>query len=134
MKLAAHLVKLKERREALRLSQGALAKRMGVTQQSVSLIENGRRSPDIPTLERYAESLGCEVVVDVVEAGEGSDLIQSLSGLQVDQLAAVLRFARLLPLLEGRDYRMRLKDLDILEEEYILRVDDNNDTSGAEGA
>ena len=48
---------VKERREARRMSQRALARAAGVTSAYISLIERGLRAPDRPVVERLAEAL-----------------------------------------------------------------------------
>lgn len=49
-------------RTAKKMTQGELAKRAGLTQNSVSLIELGQRSPKTDNLVRLADALGVEVV------------------------------------------------------------------------
>lgn len=135
MELPPYLQQLRELRVKSGLKQAAAATSMGVTQQSISLIESGKRSPDVPTLQRYAGAVGAEVVVAVTAAGsQRGALLEVVSGLEEDHVIAVLRFARLLPVLEGRDYRMRIKDLDILEEEYVVPVENDDGVPLVQGA
>lgn len=47
------------KRRRLRLSQEKLGARIGIRAQHVSAIENGRREPNLRTLVRLAEGLGC---------------------------------------------------------------------------
>lgn len=49
---------LRERREALGISQGALADRLGWTQQKVSFIETGARRMDVLEYINIARALG----------------------------------------------------------------------------
>jgi transcriptional regulator with XRE-family HTH domain len=51
---------LKRRREALGLSQRALAKMLGVKASHVGYLEAGRRRPSLALLRRLAETLGLE--------------------------------------------------------------------------
>lgn len=60
---------LSARREALHLTQEDLAKRSGVTQQAISLIEAGKRSPTENTMDLLAEALGCGTS-DLVDGGK----------------------------------------------------------------
>ncbi len=53
---------IKRLREGLDWSQPQLAVRAGVAVSAVSQIENGRRSPNVGTLEKIADALGVEVV------------------------------------------------------------------------
>ena len=53
---------LKTLREAKGLTQDQLAKRAGVTEAYVSMLENGKRkAPSLPTLQRLAKALGVPV-------------------------------------------------------------------------
>jgi transcriptional regulator with XRE-family HTH domain len=49
---------LARRRAACRLTQGALAERMGTTQSAISKVESGRTLPTLPFLERFARATG----------------------------------------------------------------------------
>jgi transcriptional regulator with XRE-family HTH domain len=51
---------LREQREKQGLSMTALAERAGLTQQAVSYIERGMRTPNLDTLLRIADALGLE--------------------------------------------------------------------------
>jgi transcriptional regulator with XRE-family HTH domain len=53
---------VKKLREDQGLTQAALAKRAGVTEAYVSMIESGvRKNPSLPTLKRLARALGVPV-------------------------------------------------------------------------
>jgi len=52
---------LKTAREKARLSQRELAKQSGVSQQAISVIEKGERSPSETTMKLLADALGCTV-------------------------------------------------------------------------
>jgi transcriptional regulator with XRE-family HTH domain len=54
---------IRSARGAAKLSQSALATRLGVTQASVSLWETGSRVPNVEVLRRIAVSLGCSLNV-----------------------------------------------------------------------
>lgn len=51
--------RIKEIREAKKISQNKLAKLSGVSQSAISSIEGETKSPSIDTLDRIAEALGC---------------------------------------------------------------------------
>ncbi len=51
--------KIRKRREALGLSQGELAKKVGVSQPMINQIEWGRKSPTMKLGTRIADALGC---------------------------------------------------------------------------
>ncbi len=50
------------------LTQAQLAKRMGTTQSAIARLESGRL-PSMSTLKRYADALGCRVLVKLVPVG-----------------------------------------------------------------
>ena len=54
---------LRALREAQRLSQAELARRMGSTQPAIARLEAGRVAPSLDTLDRAAAALGVELVV-----------------------------------------------------------------------
>lgn len=54
---------LAERREQLGLTQASVAKRMGTTQSALARLESGETDPRIGTLERYALTVGAELVL-----------------------------------------------------------------------
>lgn len=54
-------LKVKERREYLRLSQRELAERMNVSAGAISQYETGRYSLDVASLTRIARALNCSV-------------------------------------------------------------------------
>lgn len=61
------LSRLRARREALGLSQRALASRLGTTQSGVSDLENSHRDLQVGTLARWAESVGMRLTVGLTE-------------------------------------------------------------------
>ena len=52
---------IKERREALGLSQGALAKACGVSRQTINAIENNKYDPTLALAFHLAKTLGTTV-------------------------------------------------------------------------
>lgn len=71
--------RIRLKREALKLTQEQLAKASGLTSQYVSIIEQDKRSPSLPSLAKLAEELG--VSTDYLVSGtEGTsvDLIQAI--------------------------------------------------------
>lgn len=59
---ALHIV-LRDARIAAGRSQADVAVLLGVTQTALSYWENGRRSPSVADAERWAEAVGCRIVV-----------------------------------------------------------------------
>ncbi|MEU6858273.1 helix-turn-helix transcriptional regulator [Glycomyces sp. NPDC046736] len=53
-----------QRRKELGLSQVELAERAGMTQPQLSRLEGGGATPTIPLLERLADALEVELVID----------------------------------------------------------------------
>ena len=47
------------------LSQGDVAARAGVSKSSISVLENGKRSPGLLNLIRYANAIGVEITFTV---------------------------------------------------------------------
>lgn len=52
---------LKKVRAKKKLSQGALARLLGVDKGYISNIENGKKNPTLATIERLAEALGISI-------------------------------------------------------------------------
>lgn len=46
------------------LKQGTIARRIGVSAPAVSAFENGKRSPTLATLNRYAAAVGARITVE----------------------------------------------------------------------
>jgi len=55
------LVKITILRKKLNLTQAALAKAAGATQQQIALIENGQTDPRLSTLYKIAAALGTDI-------------------------------------------------------------------------
>lgn len=53
------MVKIKERREAMGISQKELAADAGITQPAMSMIESGDRTPSVEVLIKIAIRLDC---------------------------------------------------------------------------
>lgn len=65
--------RIKQKREALKLTQEQLAKATGLTSQYVSIIEQDKRSPALSAITKLADELG--VTIDYLVIGkEGTDL------------------------------------------------------------
>lgn len=56
---------VRERRQALGLSQTELAQRAGMTQPALSRLEAGGVIPTIPLLERITAALDAELIVEI---------------------------------------------------------------------
>lgn len=52
---------LRERREAVELSQGALAERVGVTRQTINAIERDRYDPSLELAFKLARHFDCRI-------------------------------------------------------------------------
>ena len=61
---------LVQRRAELRLSQAALARRLGVSQPTVARWESGEHVPELRTLLRLADQLGLRLHLDIEAPGE----------------------------------------------------------------
>lgn len=85
-------------REALGMTTGQLAKRLGVTQPRVVELERGEATGNITvhSLERAAEALGCRLVYVLVPAKPLTDTLHDRASRLADQrLAAVEQTMRL---------------------------------------
>ncbi len=58
-------------REQAGLTQDLLTQRAGITQQTISRYETGRRSPTLKSLELLAEAVGLRVIVSFAPAETG---------------------------------------------------------------
>lgn len=54
-------------RERAGLTQGEIAAKMGTTKSAISRLESfGKHVPSLTTLKKYAQALGCKVVVKII--------------------------------------------------------------------
>lgn len=58
--LALFGMKIRQRRARLELTQKSLAKKVDITPESISQIENGHRLPSVPILFKLAIALECK--------------------------------------------------------------------------
>lgn len=87
---------LRQLRERARLTQRDIAERIGVSGAYVHHVEMGGRRADLDILERFAESVGARLVVDIVPADADADtpearLLAAFRKLHPDAREAVLR-------------------------------------------
>jgi predicted DNA-binding mobile mystery protein A len=85
-------------REALGMTTGQLAKRLGVSQPRVVELERGEASGNITvqSLERAADALGCRLVYILVPTGPLTETLRARASLLASsQLAAVDQTMRL---------------------------------------
>ena len=98
------ILKIKELREEMQLTQAELAKRIGNSQRNVSNWETGASEPDIQTIVRLADIFGVSIdelfgrnaVPPEVEKTEGMDrilihVIRKLSDAQKTALLSLLQ-------------------------------------------
>ena len=65
MHFKKQLQQLKERREMLKVTQESLAELSGVGLRTLKQIETGKGNPTILTLQKLADVLGMEILVEV---------------------------------------------------------------------
>jgi len=119
MRFTSLALRLKKRRDDLRLKQEVVAGAVGVSQSQVSLLEKGKRETSLENLDAWAGVLGYALVVDLVPAGtKRRDLAQLLADLDDGDTELAARFVALLPRLTRKDRKLWLSDLQVLEEEY----------------
>ncbi|MGH2830245.1 MAG: helix-turn-helix transcriptional regulator [Actinomycetota bacterium] len=58
---------IREARRRARLSQAALARRVGTSQSAIARYERARSMPDLPTLHRIVEACGLELRLELVQ-------------------------------------------------------------------
>lgn len=61
------IITIKERREALRVTQETLAELSGVGLRTLKQLESGKGNPTLQTLEKILEVLGMQVCLKVKE-------------------------------------------------------------------
>lgn len=75
--------RLKNRRQALKLTQHELAKSLGVTPQHISAIEQDNRAPSLPFLAKLAEELA--VTTDYLITGKESIITDIIPAIKADK-------------------------------------------------
>ena len=86
------------RRHELQCTQEDLAKALGITQQQVSGIENGKRAPSLPLLGRLAQQLG--VTVDYLVTGKERGIVDTIWVIKADKKLSVKAKKALVSLIE----------------------------------
>jgi transcriptional regulator with XRE-family HTH domain len=74
--------RIKAKRLGLKLTQQDLSKELHITPQHISAIEQNKRLPSLPMLERLAEELG--VTIDYLVTGKESVLTGLLPAIKAD--------------------------------------------------
>ena len=94
-------VRLVSERKKQGLSQEDLAVKSGVSQQAISMIESGKRSPTETTMSMLANGLGCTVAFLLDESNEQENAAAHMSsGKEEDEM--LMLFRRLSP--EKKEY------------------------------
>lgn len=104
---------LTDRRKEKGLTQSQVGERIGIQKAMVSKIENGA-SVNISTIERLAEALGVEMIVQLQPAAKpDKDVIDYV-------MTAIVEFAKRhrLTIREASNYLNRFKGIDFLSEFY----------------
>lgn len=91
-------IRVKERRQALGLTQQQLAKALGLTPQHISVIEQGKRVPSLPSLARIAEELG--VTIDFLAAGKEGVITDTIPAIKADKRLSLKTKKALIALVE----------------------------------
>ena len=76
-------LRLRERREALKLTQQELAEGLRVTPQHISAIEQDKRAPSLPFLAKLAEELG--VTIDYLVVGKEGIITDTIPAIRADK-------------------------------------------------
>jgi transcriptional regulator with XRE-family HTH domain len=83
---------VKQAREAVGISQAALADRMGTTQSAIARLESPRSNPRVETLDRAVAATGARLNLSV-EPGFGIDETLIASALRLPPAERLRRFA-----------------------------------------
>lgn len=75
--------RIRKRRQELKLTQGDLARALGLTPQHISVIEQDKRSPSLASLAKLAEELG--ITVDYLVTGKESVIVDSIPAIKADK-------------------------------------------------
>jgi len=75
--------RIRQRREALKLTQEQLAKNLGLTSQYISVIEQDKRSPSLSALAKLADELG--VTVDYLVSGKEGATLDLIPAIKADK-------------------------------------------------
>ncbi len=75
--------RIRQRREALKLTQQQLAEALGVTPQHISVIEQGKRSISVEGLAKLAEELG--VSIDYLVTGKEVAVADVIPAIKADE-------------------------------------------------
>lgn len=75
--------RLRERREALKLTQQELAEALGLTPQHISAVEQDKRAPSLPSLAKLAQELG--VTIDYLVVGKEGVITDTIPAIRADK-------------------------------------------------
>lgn len=75
--------RIRQKREALKLTQEQLAKSAGLTSQYVSIIEQDKRSPALSSLAKLADELG--VSIDYLVTGKEGTALDLIPTIKADK-------------------------------------------------
>lgn len=64
---------LRNQRKSARFTQSELAERVGTTQAVISRYERGERDPTVEMLQRIADALDCELVIEFRPRGRHTE-------------------------------------------------------------
>ena len=90
--------RIKERRQALELTQQQLAEVIGLTPQHISAIEQDKRAPSLSSLAKIAEELG--VTVDFLMTGREGVVTQTIPAIKADKRLTLTAKKALIALVE----------------------------------
>lgn len=103
--LAAGLIRLA--RDKAGLTQAELALRAGVSQQTISSYETGRKEPTLPSLERLLEAAGLEMRIRLEPADDHDRWLEAFIDSLPDGARADLEESRRRRVEEARLSRLR---------------------------
>jgi len=72
-------------RKQLQMSQRTLAKRAAMQQSSIARIESGRLDPNISTLKKIADAMGCDLIITIVPRSDLETMRENQAKTKAEQ-------------------------------------------------
>ena len=100
--------KLKELRNSNKLTQQELSQKLGVSKSTISMYENGNRTPDFETLEAIADlfNISIDSLIGVQNKGDNeinAIAAHAISELSEEQIKKVIEYAKFIKSQQFKD-------------------------------
>ncbi len=90
--------RVRQRRQALKITQQELAQAIGMTPQHISAIEQGKWAPSITLLPKLAEELGASI--DYLVSGKEGIITDTMAAIKADKRLKLKAKRALMALIE----------------------------------